>query len=161
MQNGQRFIKIITGDTLQETGALDLVWIVFSEFEAPEYEDKGIKEFKNFIKYDAIKKMLDNAELLMWGCFEKDRIIGVIAVAGLRCHINLLFVDKQYHKQGIARELYRTALEYYCANSEYRKITVNSSPYATLIYRRLGFSDTDMEQIVNGLRFVPMQHTFR
>jgi GNAT superfamily N-acetyltransferase len=161
MPSGQRYIKIITGDLLKDVDALELVWTVFSEFEAPEYTEEGIKEFQSFIEYNAIKKMLDKAELLMWGCFEKDKVIGAIAVAGSRCHINLLFVDKQYHKQGIARELYHTALQYYRVNSEYREITVNSSPYAASIYRKLGFVDTNTEQLVNGLRFVPMKHTFR
>ena len=37
------------------------------------------------------------------------------------------------------------------------KITVNSSPYAVPIYHKLGFTDTDTEQVVNGLRFTPME----
>ncbi len=37
--------------------------------------------------------------------------------------------------------------------------TVNSSPYAVEIYRRLGFAPTDHEQITNGIRYTPMKYT--
>jgi len=36
-------------------------------------------------------------------------------------------------------------------------MTVNSSPYAVPIYHKLGFKDTGSEQVVNGLRFTPME----
>ncbi|WP_460645598.1 GNAT family N-acetyltransferase [Lacrimispora brassicae] len=39
-------------------------------------------------------------------------------------------------------------------------MTVNSSPYAVEIYHKLGFVDTDTEQLVNGIRFIPMEYTF-
>ena len=29
--------------------AMDLVWRVFSEFEAPDYSDEGVAEFRRFI----------------------------------------------------------------------------------------------------------------
>jgi len=38
-------------------------------------------------------------------------------------------------------------------------ITVNSSPYAAKIYRKLGFVDMDAEQMTNGIRYVPMRFT--
>ena len=36
--------------------------------------------------------------------------------------------------------------------------TVNSSPYAEEVYQYLGFTQTDREQNVDGLRFTPMQY---
>ena len=36
-------------------------------------------------------------------------------------------------------------------------MTVNSSPYAVPVYHKLGFKDTGSEQMVNGLRFTPME----
>ena len=41
------------------------------------------------------------------------------------------------------------------------KMSVNLSPYAVPIYRRLGFRDTGAEQVVNGLRFTPMVYEMR
>ncbi|WP_094603611.1 GNAT family N-acetyltransferase [Sporomusa silvacetica] len=38
-----------------------------------------------------------------------------------------------------------------------KEITVNSSPYAVLIYEKMGFVRTDVEQEINGIRFIPMK----
>lgn len=40
-------------------------------------------------------------------------------------------------------------------------MTVNSSPYAVGAYEKPGFFDTDIEQVMNGLRFTPMENKFR
>lgn len=34
--------------------ALALVWNIFTEFEAPEYSQEGIDEFRNFIDYSSV-----------------------------------------------------------------------------------------------------------
>lgn len=158
--NDNYSIKEINQHFLQKSNALDLVWKVFLEFEAPEYSDEGIQEFKNFIALNSIKNKITNKEFYLWGCFDGDKIIGVLATRQ-PCHISLLFVDKEHHRQGIAKALYKTALKHYQNNSNYVDITVNSSPYALEAYRKLGFVGTDTEQTVNGIRFIPMKHIFR
>ena len=142
-------------DVADLQNALHLVWEVFLEFEAPEYSEEGIQEFKDFIYYESIKEKLLKSELLMWGGFIGNKLVGVIAT--YPCHICLLFVDKAYHKQGIARSLFDEVLDYYKTNTAHSEITVNSSPYAVATYHRLGFIDTNSEQTVNGIRFVPMK----
>jgi GNAT superfamily N-acetyltransferase len=161
VKSNERSIKIITGETLGRTNALELVWTVFSEFEAPEYSGEGIREFQRFIEFDRISSLIKNGEMLMWACLIDDKAVGVIAVSGLRCHINLLFVSKMYHRQGIARDLLSRAVDYYLRNSEHRELTVGASPYGVPAYQKLGFVSTDVEQLVNGLRFVPMIYRFK
>lgn len=158
--NNRYTMKSMNNEQLRKSQAMELVWKVFLEFEAPEYSDEGIREFKAFIAPDAVEHRVKGGELFVWGCFHGEKIIGVIATRP-PCHISLLFVDKDYHYQGIARALYQTVLNHYKSNSDYTEATVNSSPYALEAYRRLGFLDTDIEQTVNGLRFIPMKHTFR
>lgn len=153
-------IKTITATTLERTGVLELVWRVFMEFEAPEYSDEGIQEFQDFIATDSIKERMSSNELLLWGYWVDGNIAGMIAVRPPG-HVSLLFVDKDYHRKGIAKSLYQSVLDYYSENSNQNEITVNSSPYAREAYHRLGFVDTDIEQTVNGLRFIPMKHIFR
>lgn len=147
-------------ETADLPDALRLVWETFLIFEAPEYSDEGIEEFRSFIELSSIVEMQSRFELFLWGCFHENKIIGVIAT-NPRCHISLLFVDKNYHQQGIARALYNTALDYYKKDGGHSVMTVNSSPYAAEIYRRLGFTETDTERLVNGIRFIPMEHIFR
>lgn len=153
-------IKTITVDMVEKSGVLDLVWHVFKEFEAPEYSDEGIREFQDFIAVDTVKARMSNKELLLWGYWDDNKLVGMIATRP-PCHISLLFVDKEYHRRSIAKSLYRAVLDFYTENSSYNEMTVNSSPYAVEIYHKLGFADMDTEQTVNGLRFTPMKHIFR
>lgn len=85
--------------------------------------------------------------------------MGVVATRQ-PCHISLLFVDKEHHRQGIGRELLSTITSFYKEAGVNREMTVNSSPYAVEIYHKLGFMDTDTEQLVNGIRFTPMKYVF-
>jgi GNAT superfamily N-acetyltransferase len=140
--------------------AMSLVWAVFSEFEAPEYSAEGIAEFKSFIEIHRMAEKLVSGEIKFWGCIIGGEIVGVIATRP-PCHIALLFVRRDLHRQGIARSLYETVRDYYLSSGEQWTMTVNSSPYAVGAYARLGFVAIDSEQVVNGLRFTPMKNKFR
>lgn len=127
--------------------ALKLVWRVFLEYEAPDYTDEGIKEFK---------KSIDDVNWVnareFYGAFIEEKPVGVIATKDAT-HIALFFVDGKFQGQGIGRKLYNKIIE--LNNQGF--FTVNSSPYAHEIYKHLGFVDTDTEQCINGLRFYPMK----
>ena len=140
--------------------AIELVWRVFHEFEAPDFSEEGVNEFKGGLELSTMQDKLINCAWIMWGCFKEDRLAGMIAMRQ-PFHISLLFVDKEFHRQGIARALMNSAVKEYvdegfvqaeAANT----VTVNSSPYAVEIYKRLGFEPTDTEQLIKGIRFTPM-----
>ncbi len=129
---------------LDETqSALQLVWEVFQEFESPDYTQEGINEFYKSIHDENYISMLT-----MYGAFLSGELVGVIATRNNGRHIALFFVDGKYHRQGIGKQLFEAVRT--------DKMTVNSSPYAVGIYRKLGFKAVDEEQSVNGLRFTPM-----
>ncbi|MCL2073198.1 MAG: GNAT family N-acetyltransferase [Marinilabiliaceae bacterium] len=151
-------ITEITTDTLKSSNVLQLIWRVFEEFEAYQHSAEGVREFQNYFEYSSIKRLLDKSEMLMWGCFNNGKIVGMIATKH-STHISLLFVDKKYHRQGIARALYQKVIEY-AKNNNYSEITVNSSLYAVEVYKKLGFVATDTQQQKNGIRFIPMKHKF-
>lgn len=125
--------------------ALALVWDVFLEYEAPDYPQEGIDEFRSF---------LDNREeidkLSFTGAWENGNLLGVLAMRGN--HISLLFVKKEYHRRGIAKALFANLQN----QTEADQITVNSSPYAREIYGKLGFQAIAAEQVTNGIRYIPM-----
>lgn len=137
--------------------ALDLVWTVFKEFEAPDYSKQGIEEFRKFISYNSIIDKFDKGELYFWGCIDNNDLTGVITTRGIN-HICMLFVKKEYHRRGIARSLFQTVEERCKSKNNISIITVNSSPYAIEVYHRFGFFDTDKELTVNGIRFTPMSY---
>ena len=129
--------------------ALDLSWDVFLQFEAPEYSEEGVQEFR---------KSLDDKErtrkLQFYGAFDKDKLIGMLCMREPQ-HIGGFFVRAEYHRKGIGRDLFETMKKDY----DKQQFTVNSSPYAVEIYKHLGFKETDVEQTVNGIRFTPMEYS--
>lgn len=139
-------IRNIKANEMQE--AINLVWKTFLEYEAPDYTQDGIEEFKKAIYDDEWIK-----QRKFVGAFENDKIIGVIATRASN-HIALFFVDGNYHRNGIGKKLY----QYICRENKTGYFTVNSSPYAHEVYKHLGFVDTDIKQSVNGLIFYPMRN---
>jgi len=133
----------------EKPSAMCLVWDVFLEFEAPDYVEEGIATFRDFINDEQSIK-----ELAVYGAFEKGKLAGVIATRNGGNHIALFFVRKDCQRRGIGRKLFETMLE----DSTSKEITVNSSPYATVIYRKLGFSDADTERTTKGMRYTPMKY---
>lgn len=146
-------IRLMELNELQS--ALQLVQDVFMEFEAPDYTKQGVKAFIEFCEYNAIKHMIDDGILSFWVCLDDGKIVGVIAVKNI-CHICMLFVDKDYHRRGIGKRLFRTVLADARKNGNVKEITVNSSPYAVAFYHKLGFTDIRSEQTLDGIRFTPM-----
>lgn len=136
---------------------LDLVWRIFREFEAPDYSKQGIEEFSKFISYNSIINKFDKGELYFWGCIDNDNLTGVITTRGIN-HICMLFVNKEYHRRGIARSLFQTVEARCKRENNISNITVNSSPYAVEFYHRLGFFNSDKELTVNGIKFTPMSY---
>lgn len=135
-------------DDTRISDAVNLIWTTFMQFEAPDYSDVGIQSFKSFIDNKEIIKTLE-----FWGAYDNKELKGAIATNENRKHICCFFVKEQYHKQGIGRKLW----EYLLENSSSEIITVNSSPYAVPVYRKLGFTDIDTEQLSDGMRYIPMK----
>lgn len=139
------FIREIRQEEVEK--ALCLVWKVFQEYEAPDYTKEGVEEF-----YKSIHDENYLSKLCWYGTFVQEELVGIIATRNEGTHIALFFVEGKYHRQGIGKRLCQTVRSVNNSN----KMTVNSSPYAVPIYHKLGFKDTDTEQVVNGLRFTPM-----
>ena len=136
-------------DQAQMDNAIDLIWTTFLQFEAPDYSDEGIQSFKDFIENKEIINTLE-----FWGAYDNQKLKGVIATNENRKHIYCFFVEAQYQRQGIGRKLW----EYLLENSQKEVITVNSSPYAVPVYHKLGFVDTNTEQLSDGMRYTPMKY---
>ena len=127
--------------------ALALVERVFLLFEAPDYSQQGIDTFRTFLQN---REMV--AELKLLGAFVCDVLVGVLAMRG-GSHIALFFVEREMQGKGVGRALF-SAARAACPGDF---MTVNSSPYAVEIYKRLGFSPLSDEQEKDGIRFTPMK----
>lgn len=133
--------------------AMDLAWRVFLEYEAPDYTEEGILEFKRSINDSEFVSKLE-----VYGAYEEDsnELLGMIATRGGN-HIALFFVDGKYHRMGIGKMLYSTV----CDLNQDDYFTANSAPYAKEIYEHLGFKCLDDLQQVNGIKFYPMSGKIR
>ena len=139
----------------EEKHICDLVLGVFDQFVAPDYPEEGIQEFKSYIMPEQlIERCIADHDVLV--ARHAERILGVIEIRQHH-HISLFFVDAEFHNQGIGKVLFQKAIAL-CKEKlpELSQISVNSSPYAVPIYKKLGFRKTDEEQIKNGMRYQPM-----
>ena len=134
--------------------AINLAWRIFLQFEAPEYSEKGIRSFRDFIEDPRLKRMFIKGQYLAFGAFDGDKLVGMAGVRN-ESHISLLFVDEKYHKKGIGNALLQYVFEYVGAFG-INRFTVNAAPYATGFYHKVGFLDDDKEVVADGIRFTPM-----
>ena len=135
--------------------ALQLAEDVFMQFEAPDFPQRGIDSFKNFIWSRRVGEMIEDGSFVIWGCYCEGQLVGMLAMRDCQ-HISLAFVMADFHRQGIGRMLYAQAKRYATLHLK-RKITVNASTYGLPFYRALGFRETDMENVIEGVRSTPME----
>ena len=135
--------------------AMRLAWDTFLLFEAPDYSMEGINAFKTFINDPILKQMFTEGRYRTLAAFQNGLMIGFLGVRN-ETHISLLFVDRDYHKRGIAAALLKRMFAMTYKEYGKREMTVNSSPYAVDFYHRIGFTDTDFVQTTDGITYTPM-----
>lgn len=128
---------------------------VFLEFEAPDYPPEGTENFFAFLEPKQISRMTESGLLTFFGAYRDGLLIGAGAVKE-RNHICLLFIRKEFHRQG-AGALLLDAMLKFCRKSGAEKATVNASPYGVPFYQAKGFQKLGEEQCRDGIRFVPME----
>jgi len=139
--------------------ALDLAFKVFLEFEAPEYEPEAATRFKADIvdNQAAIQNWISGKNSMYVAC-DGVRIVGVAGEKWGNGHINIVFVDGEYHRKGIATELMNRIV---CDLKlrGFNKLTLFSSPYGQPFYLKYGFTQTGPEQRSDGFIIIPMEYT--
>ena len=137
--------------------AMELVWEVFSRFNAPEYSDEGVRNFRLFLDDMTLRKMFRTGDYRIFVFTVGDRIEGVISLRN-KNHISLLFVDEKYQNKGVGSRLLKYLCRYCREWEDQEYITVNSSPYAVDFYHKYGFSDTDNVRFSDGISYTPMKY---
>jgi tetratricopeptide (TPR) repeat protein len=70
----------------------------------------------------------------------------------------MLFVERSSQRQGVGRSLMSAAKAYALTRQPpVRALTVGSAPNAIDAYRRMGFVLVSREQILKGIRYIPME----
>ena len=135
--------------------AMAFVEQVFNLTIAEEYSSEGVETFLSYvIDIEAAKKRLQDHFILL--AYDRERLAGMIEIRNYD-HISLLFVAPEFQKMGCAGQLFDSAMRVCKDNKlDFSSISVNSSPYAVPIYRRMGFKEISAEMVVNGIRFTKM-----
>ena len=140
--------------------AMELALEVFMQFEAPDYHPSGVETFK--------RDIVENADYLekakqgicpIYGAFDGEKMVALIGMRSNKTHINLVFTRKEYHRKGIATDIFNYLLkDVLSENPNIRELTLNSSPYGLPFYLHIGFIPLSDEQEINGIRFTPMKY---
>lgn len=144
--------RIKKGDANQVSAFIEGV---FNQFVAPEFSQDGVDAFMKYIQPDILVNQLSKNHFGILASVGA-KIIGTIVMRDGN-HVALFFVDSRHQRKGIGKGLFKRAIEKCCHRDvNVMQITVNSSPNAVTVYKKLNFEPTDKEQCVNGIRFVPM-----
>lgn len=135
---------------------MNMVWKTFMEFEAPDYSEEGIRNFRDFITDGMIHRMFLAGNYPMLVAVEDGRIVGAISVRNCN-RISLLFVDAAYHKRGIGRALVDRMSRYLKEEKQELYVSVMAAPYAVGFYRTLGFYAYSPEEQFAGIRVTSME----
>lgn len=128
--------------------AIQLARKIFKETKNSTYSHKGFRTFYNFTSF------LNRNEIYkIYGLFNENILLGMIATDDTKNSIKLFFVDSSYQGKGYGKLL----VEYILKNNDNEYITVNSSKYAVPIYEKLGFEIIEEEQKKDGILFTPMR----
>ncbi len=132
-----------------------LVMHSFAEFIAPDYNEEGRANFTAFAQPQKLaeRHLSDHFTLVAERGAE---IVGMIQVQQ-PSHLLMLFVDKRFHRSGVARRLLAASINKIRSEQpEVGLLTVYSSPFAVDIYARLGFTVAGAEDRTGGVFAVPM-----
>ncbi len=147
-------INIIRYDEV--VGASKLIKSVFDEFIAEDYSAEGVLNFYKRISGLSISERAKSGSFIC--VFKQDNeIIGYIELSGIN-HIYLLFVKKDCHSRGIARQLINSVIIRIQGNNPFVKdITVNSTFNSLSFYEKIGFEKIADFQYKNGITNFPMR----
>jgi ribosomal protein S18 acetylase RimI-like enzyme len=140
----------------QERLINQLIKKVYDEFVSIDYTDEGNQFFYDWIKPSKIfERQQNNRTILV--AMNGQKIVGMIEIRE-NCRISLLFVDKEYQRQGIAKRLFRESLKK-CIQKDRKlnKFYVHASPYSITVYKKLGFTETSIIQEKFGMKYLPME----
>lgn len=89
----------------EEVEVCNLVARSFNEFVAPDFGEDGIEEFFNYSNPRALRKRSEGDHFVLVAEAE-GAIAGMIEIREMR-HVSMLFVDKAFHRRGIAKNLFK------------------------------------------------------
>ena len=132
----------------ERQAALDLAWVVFSEYESPDYSAEGTEEFRKCLHDEGYLSGLH-----YYGAFDGEKLIGEIAIRPDKKHICFFFVDGRYHRRGIGTRMFEELIRIAEANKNITQMEldfIEGNTRARALYEKMGFRITGVKP--NGIR---------
>ncbi|XOB63695.1 GNAT family N-acetyltransferase [Campylobacterota bacterium DY0563] len=123
-----------------------------SSLETYLFDKKMPKWFKNELSVKSFEERIKSKDFIHYIYIKDKKLVGFISIKN-KNHLFHLFVDKNFHKQGIARRLWNCV----CENIDTNNMEVNASLFAIKVYESLGFKICDKEKFYLELKFQPMK----
>lgn len=125
-------------------------------FALADPEAEPAEGFLNTVSASAIGEYLSSERYLYHVAEVDGRLAGVVGVRD-GSHLYHLFVDQQFHGQGVGGRLWQKARAAAEAAGPPECFTVNSSIYGIPIYRKFGFEPEGELTEKDGVAFQPMR----
>jgi GNAT superfamily N-acetyltransferase len=126
---------------------------VFNEFVASEFTKRAVQKWlKEQVPEEQIKRAKTGD---VYVAISDNKIIGMIE-GKENNRITRLFVDKKYHRRGIARKLVNKIEKLYKKRGA-KKMLIRSSSYATKFYEKMGYKKTRGLVKKDGMIYQPMK----
>lgn len=149
-----KYIMPLPPEELEE--ALALVWDVFSTCESEELPQEALDEFWERIDYEYMLHRMGDGAIRFWGAYDDGYLVGVCAMRDLH-QVELLYVDPEYQRQGVATNLLKHAIIDSKALEEgLSRITVRATPFSRGFFLKMGFTAVAAEHQEDGLTIIPM-----
>ena len=136
--------------------AIMMIWKTFLKYEGEIYTREGIENFYQFISDDDLYRAFLKGKYRMMVALDQDQVIGAVTVRDHN-HLSLLFVDEEYHCQGVGSALLNCICKYLKQEEGERYVSLNAAPGAVAFYRKLGFRTVRPEIEHSGIRVTSME----
>lgn len=155
LKDGTEYIVRKARDTEWDK-ATELAYRVFLRYEAKEYGREGTDSFAEFLTSSELEKMFYAGRYIVYVAVKDGELIGIGSIRSGN-HLSLLFVNGDYHRNGVATQIVRSLQDYLLRETDYMTMTVNAAPYGVPFYEAMGFRSTGDFEAMDGIVYMPME----
>lgn len=128
----------------------DLIDRVFVKTVIKTLEPEGVENFRKGLSYEALESRYNAGSIFVVAKIGQ-KVIGVGEMRR-KNHIHTLYVDLDFQRQGVGREILSELYSY----TDATEITVDAALNAVDAYLNFGFVAKGSADISKGIRFQPM-----
>lgn len=139
--------------------AMTMIWKTFLRYDSKDYTQEGIRNFFEFITDDTLYRSFLAGAYQMLVALDGERIIGAGSIRN-GTHLSLLFVDEEYHGQGVGSCLMNQLCKYLKEEEGEGYMSLKAAPGAVDFYLKLGFCIVKPEEEISGIRVTSMEKFF-